>query len=193
MRKTFSTNTLDSNGHAAIFYDNPQELWRVLAEYFHTGFEENELGILVTHYTPDQVIEGFKSAGLNVINQISKGDLRLFNMKETYLPDGRFVSEFMSENVLSFIEDARKQGYSGLRTAGEMSWLKEHPEFSDEAHIYEHDVNKLTADNQTFTGLCLYAVDDDSPAPMIDVEKVLETHPTYFYRGELLKSSAYMD
>jgi hypothetical protein len=190
MRKTFSTNTTDSGGHAAVFYEKPAELWRLLAEYFHTGFDQNELGILVTKFTPKQVLSSLKLAGLDVSHRISKGDLRIFNMEDTYLPGGLFVADFMMKNVLNFIEDAHTQGYNGLRTAGEMNWLHDHPDSQAEAEVYEKGVNETVDQHPEFTGICLYAM-QQGQKPATDLKAVLDRHPSYFYDGELHGNPAF--
>lgn len=170
-----------------MFYSNSEELWRVLADYFHTGLEQGELGILVTHFSPKEIAQGFSKLGFDIKQPLMKGDLRIFNMIDTYLPDGRFVADFMMGNVLNFIEDAKQLGYSGLRTAGEMGWLDDHPQYHGEAIYYEDSVNGLVSENPSFTGICLYSTKDDL-SPSMEMKSVLNAHPSYFYNGELIKN-----
>ena len=174
----------------AIFYDNSTTLWRLLAEYFKVGLEQGELGVLVTPFPPEEVTKHFKDLGFDAQDFIMKGHLRIFDMTETYLPDGRFVADFMMKNVMSFIEDAKSQGYSGLRTAGEMGWSKEHDAFHDEASFYEKNVNDLVAEFPSFTGLCLYAT-ESGESPSYDMRHIIDTHPTYFYNGELRRNTKF--
>lgn len=173
---------IDANGHVAVFYDTPSDRWKILAEYFRIGLERNELCVFVTQTSLSDAIENFSNRGTDVGVAVEQGDMRIFNMLDTYLPHGRFVSDYMLKNVSNFIKDAKSQGYNGLRTAGEMSWLFGRPGLHTEAAVYENDVNQLTDTNQEFTGLCLYAALKDSE-PII--KNAIRTHPAFIYDGEL--------
>lgn len=97
-------------------------------------------------------------------------------MNATYLPDGKFVADFMLNNVKLFIEEARNQGYHGIRTAGEMSWLSDHPEAIDDSMRYEQDVNSLRTPDSSFTGLCLYSAQEAFTQALLGAA---HTHPTF--------------
>lgn len=187
MRQTFSTNPIDSGGHVAVFYESPSEPWLLLAEYFHTGFLQDELGILVVSASTEEAIEEFNKVGLDIRHQLTAGDLRIFDMTPTYLNNSRFVSSFMLNNVYNFIEDAMDSGYKGLRTAGEMNWLHQRPEFRPDAVVYEDEVNHVVELHPHFTGMCMYAVGHGNPGLL---SEALHTHPSFVYRGEMYSNSA---
>lgn len=177
-----------THGHAAVFYDTPDEQIQLLAAYFQAGCANHELCVFVTGDDPQQVLQNFKQQGFDATEAIGTGALRIFDMAETYLPDGKFAAEFMLRNVQNFIEEAASLGYSGLRTAGEMTWLYHHAGNIPEAIRYEGDVNGLGAQNPNFTGLCLYPVQDNFQEVL---GGVLHTHPTYIYDGHPRPSPYY--
>ena len=168
-----------SQNHVLFMYDSREERMRVLAEYFGDGLKRGELCIFVTP-DPEQTAENFRVVGLDVRQAIEKGSLRVFEMGETYLPSGKFAADFMLSNVKRFIKDAKAGGYKGLRTAGEMSWLHDHPEFVVSATKYEEQISGLAGDHSEFTVLCLYPL-RESPGDVLDT--AMRTHPSFIYDG----------
>lgn len=188
MKKHNKFNKQTTQGHAFFLYSSTEERLSLIAEYFQQGLANNELCIFVTPETPRQAIESFARVGLDVGEAVAQGSLRIFEMNETYLPDGHFVSDYMLNNVSNFMEDAKAQGYSGLRTAGEMSWLDAHPEAMKEAVTYEAGVNGLNEPKPAFTGLCLYPIRDGFDETF---QGAMRTHPSFIYNGEVRPNPHY--
>jgi hypothetical protein len=167
----------NTHGHAAFLYETPEERLRTLAIYFLDGIANNELCVFVTSDTPKDAVKKFKAYG---------ADFR--EMQPTYLPDGKFAADYMLGNVKSFQTEATQLGYSGLRTAGEMSWLYDHHEAHDEAVAYEQLVNEPPLAHDKFIGLCLYPVQENFSRVLHDVAR---THPSLIYNGEVHQSASY--
>lgn len=182
MMTSAAKNHSYTNSHVAFFYATLAERMKMLTEYFSEGLMRNELCIFATPGTVDQAIDDFRAAGLDVRPAIDDQSLLIFEMYETYLPHGKFVADFMLANVANFIEDSKKRGRSGLRTAGEMRWINVYPHFLPAATHYEDDVNKLCADNHDFIGLCLYPIVPDS---LEILKSALATHSAFLYDGKL--------
>jgi len=181
MVKSSMLDKVTTGGHVCFFYESAEERLQLLANYFQEGLAEHELCVFVTPERPAEVIKKFKAFDLDITQAIKDGDLRIFKMDATYVPDGRFAADYMLQNVRNFIEDAKNQGYRGLRTAGEMTWLQQHLDQLQEAMKYEGAVNTLTVDSPKFTGLCLYPVKDSSTQVFIGA---MHTHPLFIYDGE---------
>jgi hypothetical protein len=88
----------------------------------------------------------------------------------------------MLNNVRLFIEEAENLGYAGIRTAGEMSWLDEHPEAIDEATDYEYRVNGLSTPHDNFVGLCLYPAQSAFTSILTGAAR---SHPTYIHNSRV--------
>lgn len=174
--------------HACFFYDSIQQRHKVLASYFQEGLDNKELCVFVTHETPRQVLTAFKRLGHDITDAVASGAFRIFDMDSAYITDGRFISDFMLKNVKIFIEDAKSNGYNGLRTAGEMTWLCSAPEFTDEAKQYESDINSLTTPNGNFTGICLYPTENANTKIVADA---LQTHPGYLEKEHIRANPHY--
>ncbi|HEX7633319.1 MAG TPA: MEDS domain-containing protein [Candidatus Saccharimonadales bacterium] len=174
--------------HISLFYDSSAQRLQFLGNYLQVGFERNELCVVVSHASQKELIADLKSVGLDVAKQIRQKDLRVFNARKTYLTGDSFVVEYMLNNVINFTNDARAQGYNGLRTAGEMNWLTEQPHAHDDAATYESEVNGIKA--QSFTGLCLYPIDSSSVQA---IKSAVRTHPDFAYKNTLHHNPYYFE
>jgi len=170
----------NTHGHAAFLYNTSEERLEVIARYFKEGLAKHELCVYVTADDPDIIIDKFQELGLDVGKHIRSGALRIFGADETYLPDGHFAANFMLANVANYIKEAKSLGYRGLRTAGEMSWIYDHPEFAAEAKNYEAAVNQLGDQHPEFIGLCLYPVQKHFAKVLHDIS---DTHPSFIYEN----------
>jgi len=177
-----------THGHACFFYDNDSERTEVLAQYFQDGLDNHELCIFVTPDTQAEAVAKFFAVGFDAQAAIDKDELRVFEMNTTYMPDGEFAANYMLHNVNSFLEDAKAQGYHGLRTAGEMSWLHKNGKFTEEAVDYERQVNTVGDPGDHFMGLCLYPMQQTFSGLL---DRVLRTHPSYIYDGHVRTSPYY--
>jgi hypothetical protein len=164
----------DAHGHTILVYSAREERLRALAEYFREGLANGELCIFVAPEPPEEIIEGLLLAGLDVNEAVAQNKLRLFEMNKTYLPHGAFVSNYMVTNVINFLIDAKTRGFTGVRTAGEMAWLYDHPEFLPDAMQYEDQINELSSENPDFIGLCMYPVRAGAEKVL---ERAMHVHP----------------
>ncbi len=174
--------------HACFFYDSNQQRHKVLANYFQEGLDNNELCVFVAPETPQQVLAGFKTLGHDLSEAVASGAFRIFDMDSSYMSDGQFVSDFMMQNVKIFIKDAKSNGYSGLRTAGEMTWLYSAPEFTEEAKQYESAINNLNTPGSHFTGVCLYSTENANTKIVADS---MQTHPGFIDNGQIRANPHY--
>ena len=170
-----------AHGHIAAFYKNSQERRGILANYFKEGLDKGELCIMVSPQPIEQVMDDFRSQGLYVANPLSHGALRILPMNDTYLPRGAFAADRMLHNIAAFIDDAGSQGFNGLRAAGEMQWIGEHPEFREPSEQYENSITRLGTKHGDFIGMCLYHVSENIHI----LQGALRSHPTFMYGGTL--------
>jgi KaiC/GvpD/RAD55 family RecA-like ATPase len=126
-----------TKSHILFIYDSESDRLQILSDYLQQGLRKNEQCIFVTYDSIDEAIRKFESVGFDAGKYVDNGSLCIFGMIETYLPDGHFITDFMLNNVRLFISDAKKAGYKGVRTAGEMSWLDDNPEMMEAAQEYE--------------------------------------------------------
>ncbi|MDB5171149.1 MAG: hypothetical protein JWO35_843 [Candidatus Saccharibacteria bacterium] len=166
--------------HGALFYNTPDERLQLLAEFFRSGLENEELCILITPSTTDEVVQDLQTVGLNLQPYIKYGWLRVFNMLDTYISEGHFVSNYITNNLVSYVDDAKESGYKGIRMAGDMNWLHDYPDAHDEAVCYETGINDLSVGYPTFI-LCLFSMRDMTASL---AKNILARHPFFVYDGK---------
>ncbi len=188
MTKHTVINNDTTNGHAFFLYNDVDERHELLTAYLKQGLDNNELCILVTSELPNDILQSFSSLGFDAKTAYKNQSLRIFKMNQTYLPDGQFSADYMFNNVATFINEAKADGYNGLRTAGEMSWLAERPEYAEAAEAYEHNVNNLCTPDLNFIGLCLYPVQDAFTDILASAAR---THPSFIHDGQIQSNKHY--
>ncbi len=189
MNDRFVSGVSKSGSHIAFLYDSLDERMELLARYFREGVENKELCVFVTPEPTEEVVAAFGKHGFDARPAIKRGSLRIFETSETYLTDGRFVATYMLHNVAQYIENAKKNGYKGLRTAGDMGWASKNPGSVDETIEYERLINALTEQSgEPFIGMCLYPVQKTFG----DMEKgVLTTHPSLLFNDGVQHNNQY--
>ncbi len=178
MQERLNINKVSSGGHAVFMYSSRKSRLSFVVEYFRQGIKNNDLCVFVTPEPESIVIKDFLGAGLDIKKEIKSRAVRIFNMDRTYMPNKTFTAKFMLQNLNDFLDSVKQEGYNGLRTAGEMSWLTSHPQFLDEAQKYEQNVSNLDAQSVPFECLCLYPREAISKEI---AESARHTHPTIVY------------
>jgi hypothetical protein len=169
--------------HIFFIYSSPEERLKVLGEYIKQGLIKNELCILVTSEVPKVIIKKIKSTGIDLDSAYFKKSLKIYDMQETYFNSGKFIADYMLNNINEFLKDAKNHGFNGLRTAGEMGWLIQHPKSAIETVSYEKKVNNIVTDNNSpLVGLCLYpATTKTSSKYYKTLQKLAKTHKSFVY------------
>ncbi len=166
--------------HVCLLYRTKDEKIKLLTEYFKEELENKKLCLLVTSEKSEDILENFNRYKLDISPAIKQGAFRILGVKETYLPHGKFFADYMIHNIHEFIEDAKSLGYSGLSTAGDMSWIYENGKFYSEAINYESKVNELTLPGSDFKGVCMYPFKQKFIESLQDA---LNIHPYLIYKG----------
>jgi hypothetical protein len=112
------------------------------------------------------------AAGLDLGRELETGALVL-SSDQSHLIDGRFDSDKMLALVENAIDEALRDGFSGLWATGDMTW-----EFGNEKNFvklldYERGLEELFAKHATLSGVCQYHTDT---LPIGTVELGLRVH-----------------
>lgn len=188
MSKSVLVDKRSSRGHCCYFYKDQNDRKELLASFFKTGIEKNELCIFVTSNTKEQIMSDYEKSAPFIIKAIKTKSLLVFEMNSTYMPNGQFAANYMLKNVKLYIEEAKKRGFKGLRTAGEMKWVIDNHGESEGAILYEQKVNTLNEPKPNFVGLCLYPSDGLSDEL---TDGVLRSHPTIIQQGSIKNNPLY--
>jgi hypothetical protein len=160
--------------HACWFYDSVEQQIATAIEFIHEGLNRGERCIYIgVHHTPDEFRVLMQSAGVDVAAHESRGALQILTKEETYLEGGHFSIERMVAQIDTAIAQARADGFIGLRTCGDMSWVLDGTVSADDVRRYE-----ILCDQRFYSarlvGICLY---DRRIIPPELFQCTLTTHP----------------
>ncbi len=94
-------------------------------------------------------------AGIDAAEAVRQGALLEAIHADAHLAGGRFDCERMLSMLNDALESALNNGFSGLRTCGDMSWLLVECEGREQARDYEALLNEFFRDNRA-AGMCQY-------------------------------------
>jgi hypothetical protein len=167
--------TMHHGDHACVIYSASTELTSVVTAYLYEGLRAGErcwyAGFSASELSG--VRTALETMNVAVADAEARGALRLATADEIYLPDGTFNSERMLQNTENAIRGAVRDGFTGLRLAGEMSWAMQPKPGTDQVMEYEGSVETVLRASAA-VGLCLYHR-RRMPAELLD--DALAKHP----------------
>ena len=112
--------------HICLFYRDERMLVQTLAAYLAAGLNKGERCFCAQkpHLIP-QIFKALELLGIHVDEQVSRGALEVHTTDEVYFPEGKFEPRIMMDMLERSIKQAVADGFTGFRTAGEMSWALE--------------------------------------------------------------------
>jgi hypothetical protein len=163
--------------HICVFYRDEEQLRQMLVPYIADGLRKGERCFCAqgAHFSK-QLVYDLKFLGIDADTAIKHGTLEIHTEDEAYFPNKRFEPWAMMDMLLLSIDDAIARGYSGFRTAGELSWAAQGDNDCDQLLTYERMVEKGFA-GRSAIGLCQYNVNVFSPEIL---DAVTESHRLNF-------------
>jgi MEDS: MEthanogen/methylotroph, DcmR Sensory domain len=177
--------------HTCLFYRSEDTLMDVLTPYIAEGILRGERCFCAQN--PEvlkRLLFDLRFLGIDTDREIRRGSLDLHTEDEAYFVNQRFEPQAMIEMLMRTIEEARENGFAGLRTAGEMGWAVRGRNECDNILGYEKLVEE-SFPGKAAIGLCQYAVDEFRPDIL---DSVLESHRLHFdeRKGTTLHSSIHV-
>ncbi len=159
--------------HLCVFYRSSDSLFEVLTPYIAEGILKGEKCFCAQKpESLKRLIYDLRFLGIDTDREMKRGALELHTEDETYLPESRFEPEALVEMLAGAIDDASQKGFSGMRTAGEMSWAVRGRNACDQVLVYEKMIDECFP-GKAVIGLCQYSMNDFPPDIL---EAVLESH-----------------
>ena len=162
MRPISSLVQFKRGDHICIFYRDEPSLIQMLAHYLAAGLRRNERCFCVQkpHIVP-QILQALGALGVNIDLEMQLGSLDLHSDDEFYFATGRFEPQALIDSLEQSIQDALALGFTGMRTAGELSWALEgrrgNPAtLCDQVIGYEQMVER-SFPGKPVIGVCQYA------------------------------------
>ena len=143
--------------HICAVYDSPEEQLAVAAHYIADGLQRDERCLYVGDSEPalNRFRVQLRGLGVDVDAAEAGTALLLQTSSQAHLLDGYFDSERMLKMLNDGIEKALDDGFAGLRTCGDMSWLVDTPPGAHQVVEYEAVLNELFR-NVHGLGMCQY-------------------------------------
>ena len=109
--------------HICLFYRDERMLVQTLAAYLAAGLNKGERCFCAQkpHLIP-RIFKALEMVGVDHEGYVASGALEIHTEDEVYFPAGKFEPQIMMDMLERSIEDAIAAGFTGFRTAGEMSW-----------------------------------------------------------------------
>jgi hypothetical protein len=174
--------------HACTLFTTRREQVGAAAEFIRGGLALGQRCLYICcEQAPDEFREELREAGIDVDAEEARGALEVITKAEGHLKGGSFDAARMIEMLAEALSDALATGFTGLRGAGDMTWLLDQAPGSHELLAYEALLNYFCA-NRPVVLLCQYSREKLSPKIL---ESGLVTHPHVRVEPRLLRNPFY--
>ncbi|HLP14790.1 MAG TPA: MEDS domain-containing protein [Bacteroidota bacterium] len=174
--------------HMCLIYDNDEERKQIVSKYLAAGIEDDEQVRLFTDAVGEEEVRSWLQPMGVTLPAGPEGDgFRIFDPVHAYCPSGRFDPEAMVGGLMHRYEEAKRAGYTGVRSCGEMSWVLKGIPGSERFLEYEALLNKPRG-NFPHIGMCQYDARLFDGATLF---KVLQLHPFMIAHGQIISNPFY--
>ncbi|HEY0580677.1 MAG TPA: MEDS domain-containing protein, partial [Chloroflexota bacterium] len=180
---------LHPGAHVCPIYTTPAEQMRVLAAFSRGALIHHErLVLIVDQISFERIFAALEERGLDLAAARDQGGVVVIDDRQHLLRDGRLDADVFLHMHRGLSDEARQQGYAGLRVACDANWMFGEP--FDRAALLDLEV-RLNHPDQTGGATILCQYDRYATPPQI-LHDVLRTHPLAVV-GEHLHDNLYYD
>jgi hypothetical protein len=167
-------NAYRQGEHICTLFDTEDEHVAVAAEYLAHGLRQGRrcFYVAASKHAHARLRQALSRLGVDVPNAIKTKALLEGVHADVHLADGHFDTERMLRLLNDGIEAALDDGFTGLRSCGDMSWLLDHSESHEQVVQYEAFLNELFRSTPA-EAMCLY---DRRRLPSGLLDHALSTH-----------------
>ncbi|MFA6128664.1 MAG: MEDS domain-containing protein [Bacteroidales bacterium] len=185
----FTEEPFPAHCHVCLIYDSQEQRQKIVSEYMAAGLRKGELVRYLTDTTAtEQVHSWLLEMGVEIPAAEASGAFTIIRAEDGYCPGGRFEPREMIDKMVPRFEMAKKAGFSGTRSCGEMSWALRGIPGSNRLLEYEALLNSVT-DPYPHTGMCQYDAHLFDGATLL---KVLKVHPYMIAKGQIVRNPFYL-
>lgn len=158
--------------HICLFYETPQDLYDVHAEYFGAGLAAGEFCIwaLSDPIQRDDAIEALRASIPGFDEYLRDGQIELIPGYEWYLRGDEFDPQRITGGWHAKLDDALARGFEGMRVSGNAFWFQ--VGLWTTFREYEAELDRSLAGSRMIV-LCTYAL---GASRAVDVLDVARTH-----------------
>ncbi|MFG2501885.1 MEDS domain-containing protein [Streptomyces sp. NPDC048441] len=155
--RAVSVTRMNSGDHACLGFDDEESRWELRAAYADIGLSRGERVVFFTDpaTTPAIAAEHLSASGFPLGPALMDGRLSVVNEVPGYDPVTGFDPAERARTWVEMTDQARHQGFAGLRAVGDMCWAAEPDVDQDLLVEYESGLTPLFAEIG-FTAICEY-------------------------------------
>ena len=159
--------------HICVFYRTESALLEILTPYIAEGLRKGERCFCVqTNEVMRRLTLDLQFIGVNVEREIARGALEFHSENEIYFENGSFDGNAMIQRLMRAVEESVKAGFTGFRSAGELTWAARDTTHCKQVIGYEKMVEQCYPGKRA-VGLCQYRMSAFDPRVL---EALLEEH-----------------
>jgi hypothetical protein len=169
--------------HICVPFRQDEEIDALVAAFLVQGMKRGERCLLAS--SPEhsaRIFQTLQGQGLSVTDLTDSGALLVADVEQFYRPSGRHDAEASLALVTTVAQQARADGFTGLRGAGgPMAWSGLPDDEQRAVGSYEAQVNEVLR-KEGVAAMCLY---DERSAGSGALRRMLRTHPQAILDGRL--------
>ena len=174
--------------HVCTLYSSQEEQLTAAIQYIRDGLARGERCVYVCcDQERDDFRAALRAAGLEVTAEEARGAVILLTKADGHLQGGSFDPSRIMEMLNTAVQDALNSGFTGLCSAGDMTWLLDEAPGSEKLLEYEMQLNDFYSNNRAL-GLCQYNRNKLPAATLVDC---LATHPWVRMEGPILLANPF--
>ena len=145
--------------HVCQFYKTKDDLIDILVPYFKAGLESHESCLWITSdpLRAPEAEEALAKSVSDLEEYVTSGQMEIFSHSEWYLKQGTFEQRRTLKGLTDKLDKGLTDGYTGLRTAGNTTWLDKR--IWGNFINYEKEVNEVIR-KYRMIAICSYSLHD---------------------------------
>ncbi|GAA0382642.1 hypothetical protein GCM10009530_36800 [Microbispora corallina] len=169
-----TVDALSLGDHVCWTFDDHERHLEALARFVRAGLAQDQKVLYLTDtFLPAAFLAAVETYGVDADDARRSGRLVVSTADESYLARGAFDPEQALRGWTTAVEEARRQGYAGLRVAADMGWTVRPIPGIDRLAWYEAQANRIFSQGEALA-LCCY---DRRLFTARELERVGMAHP----------------
>jgi hypothetical protein len=151
-----SVDALAEGDHACLTFSDPDERLDIVAAFVRDGLVRSTKVLCLTESVPpDRLATELVDRGVPAPETLPPDQLVISSSEETWLAGGANGAADMIKTLERHIDDARRQGFTGLRITADMCWVNRPAAAADQLPAFESAVGALFHDGR-LAAICQY-------------------------------------
>lgn len=166
--------------HICAIYRNPAEQFVPMLSYFWSGFDKSERCMYFYDENPPEKF----SEALHIYTEPETEPMEVFHYADVYARTGNFDPDTMIGLLEDTLQESAENGFSGIRAAGEMSWIMKTKTPHEKYFEYERKLNSFYP-TRKLIGVCQF---DENKFSEDFLAEMIRTHPYILLYGKLYQN-----